>query len=292
METWLILSLIFPALYALANVIDKFLLEKRVQNCFSIVPVGGWIQLIFGIGVLIFAPFSGTLTQAIIAFLIGIGVSITYGLYYYALSVEEATRAISVWYMTPVIIAILAAIFLDEILPAWKYAAIIIAAAGAVLVGIEQLRGFVMRKGFYVILLNSLILATISIAQKHMLETLSFLNLFGIQSLGLATGGTLFLVSRHVRKHLHVVLKSAHFVFAGETVTFAAVLIGLSAVARAEVSKVSAMSSIQPLYLLIYMLLLSTFMPHVLKEVFTRKTLSIKIVAILMIVVGTFLVAL
>ncbi len=292
METWLILSLIFPALYALANVIDKFLLEKRVQNCFSIVPVGGWIQLIFGIGVLLFAPFAGTHSQAIIAFLIGIGISITYGLYYYALSVEEATRAISIWYMTPVIIAILAAIFLDEILPAWKYAAIIVAAAGAVLIGIEQLRGFVMRKGFYVILLNSFILATISIAQKHMLETLSFLNLFGIQSLGLATGGTLFLVSRNVRRHLSIVLKSAHVVFAGETVTFAAVLIGLSAVASAEVSKVSAMSSVQPLYLLIYMILLSTFIPHILKEVFTRKTLAIKIVSILMIVVGTFFVAL
>jgi len=291
-ETWIILSLIFPALYALANVVDKFLLEKRVKNCFSILPVAGWIQLLFGIIVLVMVPFEGTLSQAIIAFLIGIGISISYALYYYTLSFEEATRAISVWYVFPVITAILAAVFLGETLPAWKYAAIVVAAVGAVLIGMKQFRGFIMRRGFYLIVLNSFVVAINSIATKHVLETLSFLNLFSIQSIGLAAGASLALLASHTRKHLPTALRSAHFIFLAEVITFAAVMTGLAAVARAQISLVNAMSALQPLYLLIYMLIISTFVPKMQKEAFTRKTLSIKAVSVLLIVIGTFIVTL
>ncbi len=291
-ETWVILSLIFPALYALANVVDKFLLDKRIQNCYSILPVAGWIQLLFGIGVIIAFPYTGTLTQGIMAFLIGIGISITYALYYYTLSLEEATRAISVWYTFPVITAIMAAIFLGETLPAWKYLAIALAAAGAVIIGMKQFKGFVMRKGFYLILLNSFIVSINSIATKYVLENLSFLNLFSIQSIGLATGATLSLAVIHTRKHLPNALRNAHFVFLAEAITFAAVLTALAAVARTQISLVNAMSALQPLYLLIYMLIISTFIPKILKEIFTRKTLTLKAISVLMIVIGTFLVTL
>ena len=36
METWVALALVYPIMYAFANLIDKFLVDKRVKNCFSV----------------------------------------------------------------------------------------------------------------------------------------------------------------------------------------------------------------------------------------------------------------
>ena len=292
-ETWIALALLYPLFLALSNVIDKFLLTKRVKYCFALAPMSGLMVFLLASGVLFFVPLHTTLTQSIAAFSIGIVISITWILYYYILSFEEVSRAMAIGYLTPVIVALFARIILSESLPFSKYAAIILATTGAVLIGIQKWdRGIVMRKMFYFILLNCTLWAIVAITQKYLLSTMSFYNLFVLQSFGLTMGLAFTLLLQKVRTHVPHIFKSIHFVFVSEALTFTGGIVYLAAMSRAEVSKVSAMGSIQPLYVLIVMLLLSTFMPNILKEVFTKQTLVIKIISVLMIVVGTYIVAL
>lgn len=292
-ETWIILALLYPLFLALSNVIDKFLLEKRVKYCFALAPMSGLMVFLLASGVLLFMPLHTTPTQSIVAFSIGIVISITWILYFYILSFEEVSRAMAIGYMTPVIVAVFARTILGEALPLSKYAAILLATTGAILIGIEKWdRGIVMRKMFYLILLNCTLWAVIATLQKYLLSTVSFYNLFVLQSFGLTTGLALTLISQKVRKHVPHIFKSIHFVFVSEALTFTGGIVSLAAMSRTEVSKVSAMGSVQPLYILAVMLLLSTFMPKILKEVFTKQTLAIKIISVVMIVVGTYFIAL
>src|SRR3990172_1859155 len=137
--TWIILSLIFPALYAFSNIIDKFLLEKRIQNCFSLALVIGWLDLLFALGVLFFIPLKDlTVKLAALGVLSGVIYGMAYLLYYYAISFEEVSRVVSVYYITPILVMILARIFLAESLPVWKYAAAFVAVCGAVLIGLKR----------------------------------------------------------------------------------------------------------------------------------------------------------
>ncbi len=293
METWILLALLAPLFYALSNVVDKFLLNNRVKYCFAMAPIAGFAALLFGLGSLFFVSFESVTTkQMLIVFLLGIGISTVYVLYYYVMSVEEASRVVSIAFLSPVFVLIFAAFFLGERLPGWKYFAVLLVIAGVVLIGMQGIqRGILMRKGFYWRLLTCLINAGIVITQKYMLGDLQFLQLFSIQCFGLFFGLSLTLLSPKIRAHFKHVAKSTHYVFLSEGLTFTGALILLAAMSRGPVSITSALASVQPVYMLIFAILLSIFLPSILKEEFTRKTLIVKGMAVLMIAVGAYLVA-
>lgn len=293
METWILLALLAPLFYALSNVVDKFLLSNRVRYCFAMAPIAGFAALLFGLGALFFVSFKGvTTTQMLIVFFLGLVITIVYVVYYYVMSVEEASRVVSIAFLSPIFVLLFAALFLGERLSGWKYFAVLLVIGGAVLIGIQGIhRGILMRKGFYWRLLTCLLNAGIITTQKYMLGDLQFLQLFTLQCFGLFTGLSLTLLSPKIRAHFKHVAKSVHYIFLSEGLTFIGALIFLFAVSNGPVSIVSALSSVQPVYMLILALLFSIFLPSILKEEFTRKTLTIKIVAVLMIAIGAYLVA-
>ncbi len=293
METWLFLALLAPLFYALSNMVDKFLLDKRVKYCFALAPISGLCALVFGVITFFFISFKDIpQTQLIVAFLLGLGIALNYVLYYYALSFEEVSRVVSIWYLSPVFVLLFATVFLGEHLPLLKIFAVLLAVSGAVLIGFEKFdRGFVMRRAFYWVLFNCLLAAVITTVQKYLLGGMAFWNLFCLQSFGLFVGLSLTLFSGRVRAHFGHVMKSVHLVIVTEVLTFVAAIIFLSAMSRAEVAKVSALSSVQPIYLLILMLISSLFIPHILKEEFTRRSFAIKVISVLMVVVGAYFIA-
>jgi len=291
--SWIVYALLYPALLAIVNVVDKFLLDKRIRDYRSIFLVIGFVALPAGALITFLAPWRNvTSVQIGLGMVSGILIAVNYLFYFYVLSFEEVSRVISIWYATPVIVALFAAVILKEYLPWWKYVAIVVAASGAVLIGVERFAHIpVMRKGFWAIILMCVLSGIVSILAKYLLFDLSIWNVIGLELLGVSLL-TLFIFSKRSRKNVHQTLKSLHFIVFSEYATYCAWLLWATAVALTNVSLVSAMGSVQPLYVLILMLMLSTFKPNILREVFTRKTFTIKAIAILMIVIGTFFVAL
>jgi drug/metabolite transporter (DMT)-like permease len=294
METWVILALLFPALDTMASLTDKFLLEKRVRNCVSHSIVVGIVTLALVLVILFFVPLEGISAKfATLGMLAGMFYSVSYFTWFYAVSVEEISRVISIWFITPIIVLLFATIFLQESLPGWKYAAIFSAVAGAVLIGVEKFElKPVMRKGFWAILLSCLFAATGIVIAKHLLGSMSFWNVYVLTGFGLVTGLLMGLISSHARTHFKQAFRNVPLVFLSEGFGMCSALIFLAAASMTEVSKVSAMGSLQPLYVLLSMLFLSAFMPKLLKETFTKKTLAIKAVSVVLIVGGAYFVAL
>lgn len=290
--SWIIYALLYPAILAIVNVVDKFLLDKRIRDYRGLLLVIGFVALPAGVLVTFFAPWGNvTNAQVSLGLFSGALIAIQYVIYFKVLSFEEVSRVISIWYATPVLVALFAAFVLKEYLPWWKYAAIALAAGGAVLIGMERFARIpVMRKSFWLIFLMCIMSAVVNIIAKYLLADFSIWNVIGLELLGVSMlMGYIFSV--HARRRVRETLRSLPLIVFSEYTTYIAWLLWAAAVALANVSLVSAMGSVQPLYVLILMLLLSTFKPSILKEVFTRRTFAIKTVAIFMIVVGTFFVA-
>jgi uncharacterized membrane protein len=291
--SWIVYALLYPALLAIVNVLDKFLLDKRIRDYRSLLPVIGFVALPGGVLITLFSQWNSiTSLQLSLGMLSGVLIAISYVIYFHVLSFEEVSRVISIWYAAPVLVSIFAAVILKEYLPWWKYLAIVVAASGAVLIGMKSFARIpVMRKGFWVIISMCVLSGIVSIIAKYLLFDLSIWNVIGLELLGVSLL-ILFIFSKRSRMHVRQTLKSLHFIVFSEYATYCAWLLWAAAVALTNVSLVSAMGSVQPLYVLILIIMLSTFKPNILKEVFTRKTFVIKAIAILMIVIGTFFVAL
>ncbi len=290
--SWIVYALLYPALLAAINVLDKFLLEKRIRDYRSLLLVIGFVALPGGVLITFFSSWDNVASMQIgLGMLSGVLIAISYVVYFHVLSFEEVSRVISIWYATPVFVALFAAVILKEYLPWWKYVAIVVAASGAVVIGMERFTRIpIMRRGFWAIILMCVLSGLVSIIAKYLLFDLSIWNVIGLEMLGVSLLA-LFIFSKRSRTNVYQTLKSLHFIVFSEYATYCAWLLWAAAVALTNVSLVSAMGSVQPLYVLILTLLLSTFKPNILKEVFTRRTFAIKATAILMIVVGTFFVA-
>ncbi len=294
MELWLILSLIYPAFFAITNVIDKFLLEKRIKDVFSLLFIVGIISFIAALFVLFIVPLKNmTATVVIFCLLSGIVTGIGYYLYYWAMIFEEASRVVGVMNVTPILVALFSVIFLGEILPFWKYFAIVIVVVGAIMLGIDkfELKTYA-RKGFWIMIFSCFFWAGARIFQKYVLGYVSFWNLFVLESFAVSVVLCLTILKKKTRENLGSTLKSSQIIIFSVTVNILGVIISLWAISLGSVSLVSALSSVQPLYVLFFMIIMSLFVSHILKEVISKKTLTTKIVAIFLIVVGTFLVAL
>lgn len=289
---WVFLAILAPFAWALSNVVDKFLLDKKVKSCFALAPVSGFVCLIAGI-VISFLFFDGWSESLIYAFLLGFVGCVLFFLYYYAMSLEEASRVISMWYVTPVLVLVLSALFLGERLPVWKYPAIFAISFGAIFLGFRKFEGkFLLRSAFYWLMLNCAISAILQVSQKFLLGSLSFWQLFGASqiSLGISLIASLFFPS--VRSHFSHVVKSVHIIAFSQGLALFGYVVFLAAMSKADVSLVSALGSVQPLYVLFMMVCLSVFLPSVLKEEISRKILLIKFFSIALVVAGAFVISL
>lgn len=290
---WVFLALLSPFLSALANITDKFLLGKRTVNCFALLPIAGLFALAFGVGSSLFVSFEGVpLSKLAIAFGLGIAGAFLYTLYYFVLSREEVSRAISIWYVQPVFVLLLAVLFLGETVPLFKVGGILLCVSGAIALGINKLpKGFTFRKGFWWLMLNCVISALVSVGLKFSLDGVGYWQIFSAQSFGLFAGLSSTIAMPSVRAHIGHVMKNAHILGISEVLAFTAKLVLLAAFALAPVSLVSALSSVQPLFVLGLSLILSIFMPNILKEERTRDIIVKKGVSVAVIVIGAVIVA-
>ena len=104
-------------------------------------------------------------------------------LYYDAIKLDEISRIIPLFYITPLFVLIFAGIFLREIFSIAKYIGIFLLVFGAILI---SARNFQIRfgKAFWLMILASLILAINSVIQKHLLNAADFWTVFAYVRIG------------------------------------------------------------------------------------------------------------
>ncbi len=102
--SWLLFTLLAINLWALSNIIDKNVVSKRVKNPVMVLGISS-------IAFIIFALIAFLFFRASLSF-VGIALGLLYTgillLYYRAMQLEEASRVVALYSITPLLVAILA----------------------------------------------------------------------------------------------------------------------------------------------------------------------------------------
>lgn len=289
-------TLIASLLWAFGVVIDKYILTEHMQDPFS-------YQLLYAITeapillLPLFTSISFAFPWSALGILGGFGTYLGLTLYFRAIAIEEASIVISLLYISPIMVLPLAYVFLGEILSLWGYFGAALLISGAMLISHKKVKGKsrVLTPILGLILASDVVWAGYEVLTKYVLNAVEYTSYLFWNFVGTAIiAFSLFCVPKIRRNFLsdvQRVSKTVHFWrIINTSMSFLAVIFYYIAISSGPVSLVSTASTLEPFFVFIMTLPLSLYMPRILKEGTERKVVTVKAIAIILIIVGTWLI--
>lgn len=293
-KLWIILSVLAAAIWAVNNVVDKFVISKLVANPIIPTAISSLVGLLVGLGVLAFHGFGNLSFAGILTALVAGSIYIFMAfLYYHALKVGEVSTLIPLFFLAPLFIALIAGIFLGEIFTPAKYAGVIMLTAGAFLISWEKSATFRFGKGFWLMILAAFLLSVNQVMTKYLLNMSDFWTVFAYVRIGsfLPVIPALIMNFSELKRLFKDSKKTVALVVSSESLYNVAVALITLAIAIGPVTLVNALSSVQPFFLLLFVVLLSVFYPHILKEDVAKPRIALKLLATTIMFAGALLLS-
>ena len=291
---WVSMAVLSTVVLGAVNIIDSHLISKRMPSLQAFLLAAGIGSLVYGLIFLRFFPLqTGVGTWPLVLSVVSaIARTVSVLIVFYTLRIEEVSRVIPMASTYPIFVAIIAIPLLGETLGFLEWIAIIIVAAGGVIVSIKQSPGGSttwLGKAFFLLIASSLLMAGANVASKYALTYISFLNMYFITVLCMA--GIFMLVSFRPRVFKELLsMRRRNSAIALLLLDESLVVIGIVAMFWAmetgPVSLVSAIASSRPIFVLIYALILSRTLPMFLEWQSGKLMLAIRVVAAVLIVGG------
>ena len=300
--SWFFIALIAPVLYAIANHTDKYLISKYLKggevgalvifsSIFSVVALP--VVLFFNHDI-----FSLSLLKVIFLALNGMLIVIAVLLYFYALHKDEATYVVPFYQIIPIFAFILGFIFLGEAVAIRQIISALVIILGALILSFDFLADKIRFKKEVVILMlsASLLYAVNNVMFKVLANDVgfwpsTFWGLVGKIILGIAFFAFIpsyrdSFINLFKNNKISVLglnsLSEASFIV-GESVTQYATLL-------APVALVLLVNSFQPLFVFLFGILFTVFLPSVIKESVSKKQLIQKGLGIALVIIGSLLI--
>jgi uncharacterized membrane protein len=293
---WLIFALLSPAFWGMNNVINKFLMVKKFNGYYSLVSYLNILDLFFAVIIYFTMSISVNFPYNVFSMAVGLLPVLAFWFYTKALMVEEISRITPLFQFIPIFVVFLSAIFLNEILNVQKYFGIILIVLTSILISYKKTEsGKSLSSAFRLLIPFSFILSIYTIMLKILLNYLTYWSIFFWMIIGSFLGALGLLSFSKPRREFVKNLPNLGFrtfivTFVGECAYLLGVIFSLLAMSLGYVSLVSALSGLQHLFVFTYMLVLSIFMPKILKEEINKQILFVKIFAIALMFIGTWLV--
>jgi len=256
----------------------------------------GAMDLLLAVALSVVNPVSFAFPYVLFAMMVGLMPLLAFWFYSKALLVEEISRITPLFQFIPIFVVLLSAIFLNEILSAQRYLGIAVILIASILISYRSSKsGRSISSALKLMIPFSVVLAVHSILEKFLLSYMEYWSVFFWNILG-AFCGILFLLTfskprRELTETVSSVGRRTYFVvFLGEGIYFAGTISWLIAASMGYVSLVSAFAGLQHFFVFIYVMLSSLFIPQLLKEETTRAVIALKISAIALMIVGTWLI--
>jgi|SRR3989344_4237723 len=295
---WVIFALLSRVLWAADNIVDKLLIEKHLKNPIVLTLISGISALLLSIIIILFNGLSwiGFQPTALVIFA-GIIQILAVFSFYKAISKEEVSRVIPLFQLTPPFVLILSFLFLGEILEANHYLAFVLILLGGFLISLKKVEGvFRLRSAFWWMVLSSLIYAIQIIILKSLYIAYPFWNLtvyLGVGEFLPIPIMLLFITNfRNIFSKSLLGLKPVGWILVILTMFFAttASLSGFWALTTGPASLISVLRGFQSLFVLIFAVIISVWLPKILKEELSKSVLGIKAIAIFLMVIGLYLI--
>ncbi len=290
---WVLIALLASAVGGFSVIVDKVLLSNYSRD---------WIYATAFLGVINFLPLllfplfmSPVAPLSTIIFGLSAGIFNRIAVFFYmkAISVEEASRVVPLWMVSPFFVLVMARIFLHEQLLPIHYAGFLAVIAGSLMIMTTRVKGLLrLRPAFYIMMLSNFAFSFSEIIIKYSSSFSEFLPLVFWLFAGSSLASVPVLLFKHHKRHeLFYRKKGLPRLLLAEIVLFVAVIsIYYYAISIGPVSLVSTLGSTDGVFVFIYAIFLTRFVPVVIKEAVDRKTLLTKVVAIAIIIAGVFLI--
>lgn len=295
---WILMVLLTTFLWAWSNIFDKALRAKFIKSSTALTASFGFFGLILSIVLFLFIgiPFLPA-TNFIAALISGIIIVFVVIFYIKALSVEEASRVIPLWHMTPIFVLVLAVIFLDEVLSFLNYLAFVIILVGGFLISTRRTgKKFHLSPALFLMLASSFLGAISDVLLKFAHSADMFWHVVLVYYFAISLGAlTLFFlksvrtdfmssVKTHRHKFLFLLLLTNILGYSGNLAWNSAIQLG-------PVTLVSVFIGFQSVFVLLIATILSIKFPLFIKEAIDIKTIGIKLVAIALMIFGLYLLS-
>ncbi len=302
MSNWFFIALGAPFLWAIVNVADNYLVSKfstkeKERSSGGLVLFSSLIGIFIAFLIWIFVPdvFNIPIFDKFLLFVCGILTIVWIVLYLFSLEIEETSSVVPWFLSVPVFGYILGYIFLGEMLTLNQYIGSGIIFLGLILISFNfepEKKGFKGKHIFYMlfacvaIAISGVIFKYVTIGENFWVS--SFWEYLGLGISGLF----IFLFIPHYRESfLHMNRTGGNTILAvnivSELMSIAGNLLTNFALLLAPVTLVYLVSSFQPAIVLFLTLIATKFLPHIAKENITKHTLLPKIIAIVIMTIGS-----
>jgi len=294
---WVILALIAVSLWSLQTILVKYFRVSYFENSLGYI-IFLTPTIIYTLVLLFFEPFVIlNFKEGMLAILSGVIALTGYYFYLEAIHKEEASTVTILQQIGPLFILILSTIFLKEILTIKQYIAFVLIFTGSVLMSFKKVEQKIrLRYGAGLVLISSFFFSIQGVLFKYLsninLATIMIYRQFGFFFLILL----MLLISPKARSYTLKVMNNLNIrkkllVYFSEMIGITGLFVVYLAIQRGPVSLVSVMGGFQPIFVLILTIIISLFLPKILKEAINKKTIIIKIISIVLMLGGLYLIS-
>jgi len=292
---WLPITIIAYLLNSIAIVIDKSLLKKSIPEPI----VYTFFVTMLGLLALVLIPFGfyyPGLAQVGVSFAAGICFTFALFLMFTALKKGEASRvAPFIGGLNPLLIFILAWFFLGENLTQMQLGAFFLILAGGFILAFDwRPRGGKISRALIYAAPSALLFAVAYVITKYVYNHQSFISGFIWIRLGTIIGLLiLFFVGHYreaIKKSFHAKGEKIKVIFLfGQAMGAASFILVNYAFSLGSVALVNALQGLQYVFLFLAVVLLARKYPHLLEEKLTPQIVAQKIISIILVFAGLFL---
>lgn len=295
---WVIFTLLSRALWAADNVVDKLLIGKHLKDPVVLTLIAGISPLFLSIVIIILNGLSWIgLKPAVLAIFAGTIQIFAVFAFYQAIAKEEISRVIPLFQFTPPFVLIFSFLFLGEVLTTNYYFAFVLILVGGFLISLQKAEGvFKLRNAFWWMILSSLIYAVQVVILKSLYVAYPFWGITVYLGFGeFLPTLTLLLLIPNFRDRFTRSLSSLEpvgwvLLISAMFFVVTASLSGFWALTSGPVSIISVFRGFQSVFVLVYAVVLSIWLPKILKEELSKGILGIKAIAIFLMVIGLYLI--
>lgn len=291
-------ALLSPAFFGITNFIDKFLLEKHEISPIVLTVYGGVFAFVVSLLILILTGLYPIDTKSLLIIVVsGILTTLYLPPYLKALTLDETSRVVPLYQFYPIFVLLFGFFLFQEVFTVKQYSGSFLIILGGVFLSAERIEGklFRLRPAFWYMMLSCVIFSIAQVMYKFGLMNVPFINTLPYEGFGIAIGAILILFYKqnfHEFKRESIRFSKNVYVAMGinESFYLLARYTGYFAISMISVGLVSVLSGFQPLFVLIYGIILSLWFPHVIKEVISKEAVGLKVSAIALMILGLYFI--
>lgn len=295
---WLFFAVLSQAVYTVVVYIDKYILEKEVDDYRGIPIYSAIVATVIG-SIIWFTIGSPTLNLKDALLIILTGVLTIWGLaaYFRALSSNEASNVMILFQMTSVITLVLSFFLLGERISSVQFLGFLLILFSSIAISLKKkLKKIKLSNIFFLVLLTDFFWASAYVIFKFVVDDTAFIKVISYESWGIGLGGLiLYIVFPSIRKSFiktnkKVGKRIVSIIAINEGIFLVSRLINYLAVSLGPVALVNVAGGTQIFFAIFYGFMLTMIAPKIFKENVSREGLFKKITLAGMVLLGLWLI--